>query len=209
MTRWRQGLFIAAIGLGLGSLGWRLLSRRHSLPCPVWLIALLENPFTQGVAGRQLVERLRLAPGMQVLDVGCGPGRLLIPTAQVVGPSGQVVGIDIQAGMLQHAQQRVTAAALANVELRLLDITRDELAANHFDRALLVTVLGEIPDRAAALGAIYWALKPGGMLAITEVLPDPHYQTLATVRRFARQAGFVEADYWGGWLTYTINLVKP
>ena len=57
--------------------------------------------------------------------------------------------------------------------------------ANNFDRALLVTVLGEIPDRDAALRAIFDALKPGGILSITEILRDPHYQRRTTVLRLA------------------------
>lgn len=208
MSRWRQTVLIVVIGFVIGLFGWRLLSRRRSLPCPAWLIWLLENPFTEGVAGRPLIERLKLAPGMHMLDVGCGPGRLTIPVAQAVGATGRVVGIDIQPAMVRHAQQRADAAGLQNIEIRLLDVSAGELETDHFDRALLVTVLGEIPDREGALRAIYRALKPGGFLSITEVIPDPHYQPLTTVRRLARQIGFVESAYFGNWLAYTVNLAK-
>ena len=49
------------------------------------------------------------------------------------------------------------------------------------DRALLVTVLGEIPRRQAALSQIFEALKPGAILSVTEIIFDPHYQSRNTV----------------------------
>ncbi len=74
---------------------------------------------------------------------------------------------------------------------------------------MLVTVLGEIPDRDAALVEIYRALKPGGWLAVAEVFPDPHYQRQTKVRELARKAGFKEAKTYGSWLAYTMILAKP
>jgi SAM-dependent methyltransferase len=78
-----------------------------------------------------------------------------------------------------------------------------------FDRAILVTVLGEIPDRAAALREIFEALKPGGFLSITELMLDPHYQSRLTVLRLTRQLGFREKEFFGNVFAFTLNLVKP
>lgn len=64
------------------------------------------------------------------------------------------------------------------------------MRAIFFDRAWLVTVLGEVPAREAALREVYKALKLGGVLSIAEVIPDPHYQNQSTVRRLAEGAGF-------------------
>ena len=58
-----------------------------------------------------------------------------------------------------------------NIEFRRADVTAGQLEQECFDRALLVTVLGEISDRARALRAVFPALKPGGQLSITEMLP--------------------------------------
>src|SRR5262245_14064934 len=86
-------------------------SRGLSLPCPVWLrwLVELDNPFTKTNRAHTIIEHLDVAPGMYVLDIGCGPGRLAIPLARAVGESGCVVAIDVQAGMIERA--RATAEA--------------------------------------------------------------------------------------------------
>ncbi len=205
-----QQLFgAAAITLGVG-LVWRFAARRRSLPCPAWLGWLLENPYMDTVAGSSLlVERLDLAPGMRVLDVGCGPGRLALPVAERIGPEGEVVALDTSAEMLSRLEERRLARGLSNVRAVRAKIEEGPITRDYFDRALLVTVLGEIPDRDGALAAIYAALKPGGLLSVTEVLPDPHYQRLALVRHLAEAAGFSYQAVLGGGLAYTANFAKP
>src|SRR4030095_1434565 len=72
---------------------WRLASRGRSVPCPAslsWLVEL-DNPFTKTNRAATIVERLDVRPGMAVLDLGCGPGRLTIPIARKVGPA---LGVD-------------------------------------------------------------------------------------------------------------------
>jgi ubiquinone/menaquinone biosynthesis C-methylase UbiE len=83
------------------------------------------------------------------------------------------------------------------------------LRAQSFDRALLVTVFGEVPDRLGALREIYSSLKPGGLLSITETLPDPHYQPRGRVKALAQEAGLRVCDEFGSWLTFTVNLERP
>jgi ubiquinone/menaquinone biosynthesis C-methylase UbiE len=70
-------------------------------------------------------------------------------------------------------------------------------------------VLGEIPDKQAALREIHGALKPGGILSVTELLPDPHYQPQGKVRRLAAGAGFRLQARHGTWFAFTLNFQKP
>lgn len=205
----RFTLGTAIVGLA-AMLYWRFAARKHSLPCPSSLSWLLENPFVNSVAGaEEILDRLKIEPGMSVLDVGSGPGRLTIPAAQRVGANGRVVALDIQDGMLRRLRERVEANHLTNVELVHAGAGEGKLEVNAFDRAWLVTVLGEIPDRKAALAEVFRALKPGGILSITELLPDPHYQTAETVRRLAMEAGFIEVRRFGSFPAYTIHFDKP
>jgi ubiquinone/menaquinone biosynthesis C-methylase UbiE len=202
---------IGTAGIGLaGLLYWRFAVRRHTLPYPSWLSWLLENPFMNSVAGaNSILDWLAIEPGMKLLDVGCGPGRLTVPAARLVGADGSVTALDIQPEMLQRVQKKLDAAALTNVRLIRSGIGEGKIGSDTFDRALLVTVLGEISDRETALAEIFRALKPGGILSVTEVVPDPHYQTPNTVRLLASKAGFEENAYFGSFPAFTIHLRKP
>lgn len=190
---------------------WHLASRRYSLPCPVWLrwMVELDNPFTRTNRAAFITEHLELAPGMTVLDAGCGPGRLTLPVARGVGSQGHVVAMDVQAGMLERAREKARLAVLGNITFLQAALGDGQLPRNHFDRALLVTVLGEIPDRQAALKEILTALKPGGILSITEVIFDPHFQRRGTVTRLACGLGFREKAFYGNRLAYVLHFVKP
>lgn len=194
-------VLIVALGLTWRWAGW---------PCPAWLVPLLENPYFDAVAGAATVlERAGVRPGMRVLDAGCGPGRVTLPAAVRVGPAGAVVAVDVQPAMLARLRERLATQRLTNVEVVEAGLGEGKLPESAFDVALLITVLGEIPDKAAALREIHRALRPGGVLSITEVLPDPHYQRVTRVRELAASAGFHEAGIVRGRVSYTLNLGKP
>jgi ubiquinone/menaquinone biosynthesis C-methylase UbiE len=197
--------------LALVAILWRLASRGRSVPCPAWLswMVELDNPFTKTNRAATIVERLEVRPGMTVLDLGCGPGRLTIPIARKVGPDGEVVAMDIQSGMLQRAREKARATNLTNIEFLQAGAAEGKLGRDRFDRALLVTVLGEIPDREKALREIFDALKPGGLLSVTEVIFDPHFQSRQTVARLARSAGFREKALHGNRIAFTAMVEKP
>ncbi|MGB8212205.1 MAG: class I SAM-dependent methyltransferase [Anaerolineales bacterium] len=202
------GLIVAALLVGLV---WRLASHRNELPCPVWLrwLVELDNPFTETNRASVIVSYLDLQPGMKVLDAGCGPGRLTIPVAEKIGPKGEVVAVDIQAGMLKRAQEKARAATLDNIQFIQAGLGEGKLGKGQYDRALLVTVLGEIPNQEAAMKELFDALKPGGILSVTEIIFDPHFQRRERVLRLASQVGFRERKFFGKSLTYTVHVEKP
>jgi ubiquinone/menaquinone biosynthesis C-methylase UbiE len=154
------------------------------------------------------LERIGLKSGQHVLEIGPGPGRLLIPAAQSVLPDGEVVGVDIQPGMIERLKARARRAGVENLTGILGDATEAHVEAGTFDVAFLCTVLGEIPDRAAALRQCHAALKVGAVLSVTEIFPDPHYQPRSTVVRLAEEAGFTLQDTHGRWYFFTANFVK-
>jgi ubiquinone/menaquinone biosynthesis C-methylase UbiE len=197
--------------LVLISLAWRLASRRHSIPCPAWLgwLVELDNPFARTNRAAAIVEHLDLSPGMTVLDLGCGPGRVAVPVAGSVGPQGRVIAMDIQARMISRAQEKAQEAGLTNIDFLHAGSGENQLGRERFDRVLLVTVLGEIPDRETALQEIFASLKAGGILSVTEIIFDPHFQSRNTVSRLALEVGFSEKEYFGSRLAYTLNLEKP
>ena len=200
-------IIVGLIGVGiLVAFVWR----RDTLPCPTWLgwMVEMDNPFTKVNHARVIVELLGLVPGMKVLDAGCGPGRLTLPLAERVGQQGEVTALDIQDGMLARVRAKVQAARLQNVKFLHAGLGDGKLPQAYFDRAVLVTVLGEIPDQMSALKEIHSALIPGGILSVTEVIFDPHFQRRETVLHMAGAAGFQEKNFFGRSLAYTLHLKK-
>lgn len=210
------GLMLGALLLVITVLaGWFVL--RHvgrGRPYPVVLSRLLDNPLTERLSGiATLIERAGVTAGMRVLDAGCGPGRLTIPLARRVAPGGQVVALDVQEGMLEQVRRRASEQALSNIRTLRAPLESSaqvpELGGADFDCALLVTVLGEVPDREAAMRALYSALKPGGLLSVTELIIDPDYQSRRQVRNLGQRAGFEIERSYGTAVAFTQNLRKP
>lgn len=120
----------------------------------------------------------------------------------------EVVAMDVQQEMLKRVQAKAQAADLQNVQYLQAGLGEGKVPQAHFDRAVLVTVLGEVPNRLAALQELFKALKPGGVLSVTEVIFDPHFQRRAAVVRAAQAAGFSERAFFGRSLAYTLHLEK-
>jgi SAM-dependent methyltransferase len=191
------------------SLAWRWASRSWCLPCPALLAWSLENPLLQRLNGtRMILDRLSLKPGQRVLELGPGPGRLLIPAAKQVFPGGEAVGIDIQPAMIERLKRRADAAGASNLKAILGDASQPHVPEVSFDIVFLCAALGEIPDRTAALAQCYRALKPGGVLSITEMFGDPHYQSRSVVKRLAEERGFRFQSIKGGWWLFTAQFIK-
>lgn len=193
------------------SVAWRFASKQASLPCPPWLAWLVEldNPIFRTNRASAIIAGLDLKPGMRVLDAGCGPGRLTTALALEVGAKGRVVAADLQPEMLERARAKAERQRLKNIEFREVELGAHELEFDAFDRAVMVTVLGEIPNQEAALRDIWHALKPGGVLGIGEVIADPHFQSRNHVVELATRVGFRERSRVGGRLGYTIYLQRP
>ena len=199
----------ALIVVGVFTLGWRWASRKWSLPCPSLLAWSLDNSFVQrSPMTLKTLDRIGLHPGEKVLEIGPGPGRLLIPAAKGVTPGGEVVGIDIQQKMVDRLRRNAEKAGVNNLTVILGDATLPHVPEASVDVVFLCTALGEIPDRSAALAQCYRALKHGGRLSLTEVILDPHYQRRSTVRRLAEGVGFCFVSIQGDWWFYTANFVK-
>ena len=190
---------------------WRQSSRRSSIPCPSWLgwMVELDNPFFRNNRAREIIRHLELEPEMQVLDFGCGPGRLTIPVAKQITPGGSVTAFDIQEGMLQRVREKAQVENVDNIQFIHGAAGEGKLGHGVYDRVLLVTVLGEIPDQKTALAEVFEGLRSGGILSVTEVIADPHFQRHDNVRSVAESVGFKEKIIFGHRFSYTINFEKP
>jgi ubiquinone/menaquinone biosynthesis C-methylase UbiE len=117
--------------------------------------------------GRRTVERLGLAAGARVLDVGCGSGASAIPAAEIVGPQGPVVGADLAERLLELARIKAARAGLVNTEFRQADMERLGYADGSFDAVVSVFSIFFVPDMEKMVTELWRMVRPGGQLAIT------------------------------------------
>src|SRR4051812_6192241 len=106
-----------------------------------------------------LLDRVGVRPGMKCLDAGCGGGDVTLELARLVGPDGNVVGIDIDATKLDLARQEAAAEGLRNVEFRQVPIDAWR-PTPEFDVAYSRFLLTHLADPAAAVRIMRQALRP-------------------------------------------------
>ena len=114
-----------------------------------------------------LLDQLDVPAGGRAVDIGCGPVGILPQLSALVGPAGEVVGVDRHADMLDHAAR--TCAELANVRFELGDAVATELPRCSFDLAHIRLVLVNVPDPLAVLREAAGLVRPGGTVAVQEV----------------------------------------
>jgi SAM-dependent methyltransferase len=124
----------------------------------------LLQPFTERV-----FRRAGLGPGMRVLDLGCGAGDVSFLAAEFAGPTGSVVGIDRDPGVLAVARERAQQMGSTTVSFEEGSI-EGLIAPEPFDAVVGRFVLIYQPDPASTLRHIHGLLRPGGILAMLE--PD-------------------------------------
>ena len=167
----------------------------------------LEVPGRRLVAGpEKVLSAFGLEEGARVLEVGPGTGFYSVEACRRVRPSGRVVCLDVQDEMLREARRRVEAAGLSADYIRA-DAQALPLRSGSIDHVYLITVLGEIPDRAAALREVGRVLRAGGRVSISEQFPDPDFVTRRTAGRQLSAAGFREHGTRGH-LVYTSTWSK-
>jgi SAM-dependent methyltransferase len=139
---------------------------------PEWLEGISEtavasfagtgNPFSIGV----------LQPGERVVDVGCGAGIDSLIAARMVGPDGQVVGVDMTRAMLARARRAAEEGVASNVEFREGYMEALPVQDGWADVVISNGVLNLTPDKLKALGEMARVLKPTGRVQIGDITID-------------------------------------
>jgi ubiquinone/menaquinone biosynthesis C-methylase UbiE len=132
--------------------------------------AAIFEPFTE-----RLFRDAGVGPGQRVLDVGSGVEDVAMLAARLVGPSGQVVGVERDPITLAVARSRVAKAGLANVSFQEADIGQ-VASSEPFDAVVGRLILEYLPDPGAVVRALSALLRPGGVMALQDAYWSPWLQ---------------------------------
>ena len=130
----------------------------------------------------------RLSAGERVLDLGCGAGTDSLVAAQMVGPDGSVVGIDMTPEMLAKAHRAAAEMGAANVEFVEGEIELLPFADESVDVVISNGVIDLLPDKDTVFAEIYRVLRPGGRIQFADV----------TIQQPVSEEGKRDIDLWTG-----------
>ncbi len=136
------------------------------------------NPFAMG----------ELASGERVVDIGSGGGIDSLVAARMVGPDGEVVGIDMTPAMLEKAHAAAAESGIDNVEFREAYMEEIPVPDGWADVVISNGVLNLTPDKQKTLGEMFRVLRPGGRLQIGDIL----------VKREVSEEAKRRIDLWTG-----------
>jgi len=147
----------------------KYLGRRIALPMSYHGIPWLNRPERiQEENPEEMLEQLKVQPGMTVCDMGCGDGYYTIELARRVGPTGKVIAVDIQPEMLQELSRRCEQNNLKNVDM-ILGLPHDpKLPEGKLDLILMVDVYHEFSNPIEMLDSMRNSLKKDGRIALVE-----------------------------------------
>jgi len=139
--------------------------------CPWWVGLLLLSPFRKLLENPERMLGPFVHKSMTVLEPGCGMGFFTLPLAQMVGPEGRVLAVDLQPRMLSVLNRRAERVGLGDrIETRQAqpDSLGLEGLDSQVDLAVALHMVHEVPDKAGFLGQVAAVLRPGGRLLIVE-----------------------------------------
>ena len=189
----------------LGVVGVALWWRKNPSACPYSQRFWVEAPHPI-ITRDRLRDILEPEPAERVLEIGPGTGYYTLDLAEWVGADGTIEIFDVQQEMLDHTIRRARERGLWNVNPTKGDAQDLPYEDDSFDAAILITVLGEIPDQDAGLREVARVLRPGGRLIVGELFGDPHMVTLRSLERRAEGAGLRLTRRSGPTLAYFARL---
>jgi len=156
----------------------------------------------------RVTRRLRLLSTDRVLEVGCGPGFFSPAVARRLS-RGHLTLLDAQVPMLNMAAQRLKKHGLGSFTAVSGLAESLPFANAAFDVVFMITVLGEVRDRAIAVKESARVLRPGGRFSSTEAVGDPDRVGRTELDELAVRAGLAKGESWSGLLVKTFNYSRP
>ena len=145
-----------------------------------------QRPAAIQASKRLMLERIALAPGQAVLDVGCGPGTDVFDMVELVGPAGRLVGLDASEVMVAEARRRLNERDVP-ITFEVGDVESLPFPDESFDVCRAERLLEHLPDAERALTEMVRVTRPGGRIVVfdfdwdTLVIDHPDKETTRTV----------------------------
>ena len=168
------------------------MSEQHV--CPVWVGHLLSSPLRKLFENPGKILSLYIEEGMTVIDVGCAMGFFSLPMAEMVGPNGKVICMDIQEKMVSKLYRKARKKNLSDrIEVRVCrqDSLKTDNLEDMADFALASAVVHEVTDSGSFFTQLFSMLKEGGKLLVIEPSLHVSQEEFSNTVETAEKAGFV------------------
>ena len=171
---------------------------------------LLDNPLRRLIiTPGELADRLPLQADSSVLEIGPGSGYFSVELAART-PRGRLHLVDAQPEMLMKARAKLESRRFTHIVYSVGDAGAGlPIEKGTIDVAVLVSVLGEVSDMTRCLTLLFDVLRPGGVVAIHESLPDPDLVPQRELITLAERAGLIPEKLIGRRWNYTALLRRP
>ncbi len=173
----------------------------------------------------RLLTEAGLAPGMTCLDLGCGGGDVTLQLARLVGPRGQVIGLDMDEVKLDLARRTATQLGLANVQFRKQTV-QDWVEESQYDCIYCRFLLTHLADPLHTLRQMLRAARPNGVAVVEDIDAGSSFSypqcagfdTLLRLYRAAVARQGADADIGpklygmlldAGWQDVKVNVIQP
>jgi len=188
----------------------RIIRRYHKFPVPAFMTRLIDNPIRRKLIQKPetVAKRMKLKPGMTVIEIGPGKGNYTKAIAKNILPDGKVYAIDIQESIINRLKKKIKKESITNIIPQIDDAYNLSFEDEMVDRVLMIACLPEIPDPVRVLKEIKRVLKKDGLISLSEILPDPDYPRRKTEKKWAKEAGFELDEQFGNWFIYQLNFKK-
>ena len=158
--------------------------------CPWWFGYTFDNPLRRMVHDPRGILRGLVREGDTAVDIGCGLGYFSLALAEMVGPRGTVIALDLQPEMVRRARRRAAKGGVAGrIDFRICAVDRLGLDVP-VDFALAFWMLHEVTDPGALLREVRASLRPSGRLHIVEPKGHVSRRRFDETVELARRAGF-------------------
>jgi ubiquinone/menaquinone biosynthesis C-methylase UbiE len=200
-------LVIAAIFLFYLFVLLKIIRKLHHFPIPAFAVRFIDNPIRRRFIQKPdlIAERMKLEPGMQILEIGPGRGTYTKAVAKQILPNGTIYAIDIQESIIEKLKNRIKEENISNVIPKVDDAYNLSLKNESIDRIFAVACLPEIPDPIIVLKEFKRVLKKDGIISLCELFIDPDYPLRRTEKKWANKAGLEVIEQFGNFFSYQLN----